>query len=99
MEIFDADTIPFFMFCISIGAANLSCWNMVKHIRQEVRTRIDKLSTWNLLLGNTVLPAEALTTRGQYWRKLSIGFFFCAVISGASVLYFSYQERGYEFNS
>ena len=99
MVYIDADIIPFVMFGISIIAANLSCWRMEKHIRQEAREKFGKLSTLKLLLGNVVLPPEALTDQGQYWRKLSIGFFFCAVIFGASVLYFSYQEWVYEFGS
>ena len=97
MQYIDSDIVPFLMFGLSIIAANLSCWRMDKHIRKEAREKQEKLSTWEVLRGNPVLPQEALTVRGQIWRKLTIGLYFCAILFGGLVIYFSYQEWVYKF--
>ena len=85
--------IPIILFFgISIVAANFASSKMEKGIKSEVKEKLGIIPKWKLMLGDVFLPSDILTEKGILWRKLSILFFMCIVLSGASVPFFQSQE-------
>ncbi len=92
MECIDLSIYLLLAFGGSILAANFASWKMEKNIRPEIQKDIGKIAKWKLLLGDVFYPSSILTKQGIYWRRLSVIFFICIVLSGVSIPYFNNQE-------
>jgi hypothetical protein len=79
------------VFALLIFASNYASWKMTKNISPEYKENMSSISKWKLLFGDVTLPREVLTTRGLLWRKASIIFFLCLVLTGFSFPYFNNQ--------
>ena len=80
------------LFGASIIAANLASWRMGKNYRPTfAKTEVAK---WKLLLNHAleVEPAEMLTERGVFWRRVSLWSVGSIVITAAAYAYLRSQS-------
>ena len=92
MDCIDLKIPIILVFGISIVAANIAGSKMEKEIKPEAKEKLGMIPKWKLIFGDVFLPSDILTERGILWRKLSILFFVCVVLSGAAVPFSQSQE-------